>query len=135
MPYQIRAITLADIPHIVHHREQMFRDMGIPAEFEAMARETRALEVVLDQLGAAAGTRPGVFFLASTAGGLYSGSRQIPITEETPVEPISDYGRAKLRQEEMLASWASSRPTDTVPSTGRRVRLASAVALPMTGLS
>ena len=42
MPYQIRAITLADIPHIVHHREQMFRDMGIPAEFEAMARETEA---------------------------------------------------------------------------------------------
>jgi len=38
MPYQIRAIALADIPHIVHHREQMFRDMGTPGEFDAMAR-------------------------------------------------------------------------------------------------
>jgi nucleoside-diphosphate-sugar epimerase len=65
---------------------------------------------LLDRVGAAAGTQPGVFFLASTAGGLYSGSRQIPITEETPLEPISDQGRAKLRQEEMLASLASSRP-------------------------
>jgi UDP-glucose 4-epimerase len=78
---------------------------------DAMARETRALEVLLDRLGAAAGSRPGVVFLASTAGGLYSGSRRIPITEETPVEPTSDYGRAKLRQEELLASWASSRPS------------------------
>ncbi len=28
---------LADIPHIVHHREAMFRDMGIPAAFDDMA--------------------------------------------------------------------------------------------------
>lgn len=77
---------------------------------EAMARETQALKVLLDRLGAAAGSRPGVFFLASTAGGLYGGSRQVPITEETPVLPVSDYGRAKLGQEEMLSSWAAGRP-------------------------
>ena len=37
MSYTIRPATIADIPHIVAHREQMFRDMGIPAEFEDMA--------------------------------------------------------------------------------------------------
>jgi GNAT superfamily N-acetyltransferase len=37
MSYTIRPATVADIPHIVHQREAMFRDMGIAAEFEAMA--------------------------------------------------------------------------------------------------
>ena len=36
MAYTIRPATIADIPHIVSHREQMFRDMGIPAEFDGM---------------------------------------------------------------------------------------------------
>jgi GNAT superfamily N-acetyltransferase len=36
MTYSIRQASVADIPHIVSHREQMFRDMGIPAEFDAM---------------------------------------------------------------------------------------------------
>src|SRR5689334_23730008 len=37
MAYAIRPATIGDIPSIVEHREQMFRDMGIPAEFEDMA--------------------------------------------------------------------------------------------------
>jgi GNAT superfamily N-acetyltransferase len=37
MPYTIRPATIADIPHLVRHREQMFREMGIPAEFADMA--------------------------------------------------------------------------------------------------
>jgi GNAT superfamily N-acetyltransferase len=36
MDYTIRPATLSDIPHIVEHRSGMFRDMGIPAEFEDM---------------------------------------------------------------------------------------------------
>lgn len=40
MAYQIRVTTVADIPHVIAHRERMFRDMGIPAEFEAMAAAT-----------------------------------------------------------------------------------------------
>ncbi len=42
MTYRIRPAVIADIPHVVAHREQMFRDMGIPAEFEAMAQATGA---------------------------------------------------------------------------------------------
>jgi GNAT superfamily N-acetyltransferase len=37
MPYTIRPATIADIPSIVTHREQMFREMGIPAAFEDMS--------------------------------------------------------------------------------------------------
>jgi GNAT superfamily N-acetyltransferase len=40
MAYSIRPATIADIPHVVQHRELMFRDMGIPAEFEDMAAAT-----------------------------------------------------------------------------------------------
>ena len=37
MAYNIRPATIADIPHIVRHRELMFRDMNIQALFEEMA--------------------------------------------------------------------------------------------------
>jgi GNAT superfamily N-acetyltransferase len=37
MRYTIRTATIADIPHIVSHREQMFRDMELPAAFDDMA--------------------------------------------------------------------------------------------------
>ena len=40
MNYTIRPATIADIPSIVDHREQMFREMGIPAGFEDMAAAT-----------------------------------------------------------------------------------------------
>lgn len=35
MTYTIRPAVIGDIPHIIEHREHMFREMGIPAEFEA----------------------------------------------------------------------------------------------------
>jgi GNAT superfamily N-acetyltransferase len=37
MRYAIRPATIADIPHIVSHRERMFRDMELPARFDEMA--------------------------------------------------------------------------------------------------
>lgn len=40
MNYSIRTATVDDVPHFVRHREQMFRDMGIPAECDAMAAAT-----------------------------------------------------------------------------------------------
>lgn len=40
MTYRIRPAIIEDIPHVVAHREQMFRDMNIPADFGAMARAT-----------------------------------------------------------------------------------------------
>ena len=40
MNYTIRPATISDIPHIVEHRERMFREMGIPAEFNDMKAAT-----------------------------------------------------------------------------------------------
>jgi GNAT superfamily N-acetyltransferase len=37
MTYAIRPATIADIPHIVSHRERMFRDMQLAAAFDDMA--------------------------------------------------------------------------------------------------
>jgi UDP-glucose 4-epimerase len=86
--------------------------VGTPAE--ALDRETRALEALLDGIEAAAKGRPGCFFLSSSAGGLYGGNREIPVTEESAPRPISDYGRNKLRQEELLSAWAGARPRVSV---------------------
>lgn len=44
----------------------------------------------------------GRFFLASSVGGAYAGSRGTPFTEETPVCPLSEYGKVKLLMEEGL---------------------------------
>jgi UDP-glucose 4-epimerase len=46
------------------------------------------------------------FFLASSAGGVYAGSRGAPFTEHTDPAPISPYGLAKLRSEEIVTAFA-----------------------------
>ena len=42
MAYAIRPATIADIPHIVEHRAQMFREMAIDAAFANMTTATDA---------------------------------------------------------------------------------------------
>jgi len=37
MGYTIRAASAADIPHVVDHRERMFREMGTVCDYAAMA--------------------------------------------------------------------------------------------------
>ncbi len=80
-----------------------------------LAGEAAAWELLLSRLACAldesapAAKRPGIVFLASSAGGVYGGSSERPITERTCPAPVSDYGRAKLRQEEALAAWAKGR--------------------------
>jgi UDP-glucose 4-epimerase len=41
----------------------------------------------------------GVFFLTSSAGGIYAGSAGVPFDEESPPAPVSPYGRLKLSME------------------------------------
>lgn len=41
MAYSIRPATLSDIPHIVEHRAEMFREMAIAAKFDDMAAATK----------------------------------------------------------------------------------------------
>ncbi len=61
------------------------------------------LRVTLEALGRSGG---GSVFLASSAGALYAGAQAAPYDESSPVRPISDYGRAKLRAEGTLRTWS-----------------------------
>jgi UDP-glucose 4-epimerase len=54
---------------------------------------------------------PGHVLLASSAGGLWAGHSGPPITESTPVRPLSDYGFGHLAREAALAAFAARRAT------------------------
>jgi GNAT superfamily N-acetyltransferase len=40
--YTIRPATIADLPHILRHREGMFRDMGVVCDYDALTDASRA---------------------------------------------------------------------------------------------
>ena len=49
------------------------------------------------------GSARGVFFLASSAGGVYAGSDAPPFSETTEPRPLAPYGRAKLAAESLVS--------------------------------
>jgi UDP-glucose 4-epimerase len=51
----------------------------------------------------------GALFFASSAGGVYAGCSDGTISEQSPCQPLSAYGHNKLRQEQMLSTFASER--------------------------
>ena len=50
---------------------------------------------------------PEAIFLASSAGGVYAGAESPPFTEKTEPRPLSPYGHAKLRVEEIFTAYAA----------------------------
>ncbi|MFN6106726.1 MAG: NAD-dependent epimerase/dehydratase family protein [Planctomycetaceae bacterium] len=76
--------------------------MGTPAA--AVAAESRAFEWLVDRLEAdpILGQVPGRFLLASSAGGIYAGSREAVVDEATPEAPTTPYAQGKLDQENRL---------------------------------
>lgn len=66
---------------------------------EQAEAEFALLDGFLVALSAATPSGPGVFFLASSAGGVYAGSAEPPFDAQTPPVPVSPYGHLKLRQE------------------------------------
>ncbi|MFN3255103.1 MAG: NAD-dependent epimerase/dehydratase family protein [Ilumatobacter sp.] len=70
---------------------------------DVLDAETRALETVLNELSGAHCT----FFLSSSAGGVFGAGQKNPISEESDPNPISSYGRNKLRQEAIVREWAT----------------------------
>src|SRR4030095_13931464 len=79
----------------------------VGASAAALAAETEAFDYFLSRLR---GTAVGRFFLASSAGGIWGGSSDQPITEDSPPRPISLYGVAQLDKEAALARWAERSP-------------------------
>jgi UDP-glucose 4-epimerase len=72
----------------------------------------RLLDLLGRHLAGPRGDVPGSIFLASSAGGIYGGSLGLGrlLTEDTPSQPITDYGAHKLRMEEALLNWAHAFP-------------------------
>ena len=80
-----------------------------------MAVETETWERFLARLGSELAQRPLLrrplsLVLASSAGGIYAGTRDAPLTEGSATLPLSPYGEAKLLQETALRRWTHTRP-------------------------
>lgn len=76
--------------------------MGSPEA--AVEAENRAFAWLLQRLEAEPRLRavPGRLLLASSAGGIYAGSRAAVVDETTPEAPTTPYARGKLHQETLL---------------------------------
>lgn len=80
--------------------------VGTPqADFDV---ELGHLRAALDAVAASPGhlRADGRLVLASSAGGIHAGGGPGAVSEESPPTPVSDYGRAKLRAEELVAGFA-----------------------------
>jgi UDP-glucose 4-epimerase len=73
---------------------------------ELLSSEYRVLGGFAEVVSRIAAGRELVFFYASSAGGVYAGSDDPPFTELTMPRPLSAYGEAKLRDEELVAGLA-----------------------------
>ena len=74
-----------------------------------LRRETDSLSQLLRGLLRAMSSqqmRSGQFFLASSAGGVYAGSRGAPFTERSRECPLAPYGFNKLEQESIVRRWS-----------------------------
>jgi len=79
-----------------------------PAKVES---EFTTLQTLVTALKANPPKGNGVFFLVSSAGGVYAGSTGSPFTVQTPIKPLSAYGELKARQEQLtLATLAGVCP-------------------------
>jgi UDP-glucose 4-epimerase len=79
----------------------------IDADREAFVRFLEGLESALDATPGAGET--GHVLLASSAGGVWAGHVGSPISETTPVRPLSPYGVGHLAREAALTSFAARR--------------------------
>jgi UDP-glucose 4-epimerase len=82
---------------------------GVGTPESRLEGETRAFARLLDGLARELPGSPGVVVLSSSAGGVHGEAAGAVVTESTPCRPLSPYGRNKLHQEELLASWVDGR--------------------------
>ena len=78
------------------------------ASEDVLRREEVVVERLLIALNSGLGSRVanGALFFSSSAGGVYAGSQQPPMTELTEVTALSAYGAQKLRLEEICKQFA-----------------------------
>ena len=72
-----------------------------PAKVES---ELTTLTALVEALRTNPPKGKGVFFLVSSAGGVYAGSTGSPFSADTPIKPLSAYGELKAKQEQVAKS-------------------------------
>jgi UDP-glucose 4-epimerase len=73
----------------------------VSASRDDTAIELQVFEEFLSALRIGAPRGEGVFFLSSSAGGVFAGSAEPPFTRSSPAKSLSAYGDLKLAQEEL----------------------------------
>jgi UDP-glucose 4-epimerase len=90
---------------------------GVGTPRDVLEIESTALRQLVDRLDVRLASpepnRQGFLLLSSSAGGVYGGNSEVPLTEDSRCSPISDYGRNKLKQEQFVLHWAGVRPNVT----------------------
>lgn len=78
---------------------------AVGSSLASLNLETDYFSALLAALGQHFGGQRGKVLLVSSAGGVYGSNPEQPLTEASACQPISDYGRNKLRQESILRDW------------------------------
>jgi UDP-glucose 4-epimerase len=81
----------------------------VASEAQQLQDELDVLASFVDALAEHPPAGRGVFALASSAGGVYAGSRHPPFDESTVPRPLSPYGEAKLAAEQLTEARLSGR--------------------------
>jgi UDP-glucose 4-epimerase len=81
----------------------------VSSDKETCLRELRVFTEFIGMLNEQLPEGPGTFFLTSSAGGVYAGSKQAPFSASSPVAPLSEYGSLKLQQETAATKLAGVR--------------------------
>lgn len=86
------------------------------SEKNELEEETRILSFVLEKIGSHPNmqTTEGTIVFASSAGGVYAGSTDETIKESSAACPLSPYGEEKLKQEELIRTWATEHSKTSV---------------------
>jgi len=82
---------------------------GVGSDESAADDENAILRELVEALQGRWPKAGGIFFLTSSAGAVYAGSRKAPFTAASPTSPNSPYGRSKVWQEKYIS--ASLPPT------------------------
>jgi UDP-glucose 4-epimerase len=109
---ELGEVMAAERPDVVsHHAAQM--DVRVSTEqpaFDADVNIIGSIKVIEAALAAGVGK----FIFASTGGAIYGEPESIPVNEETPARPISQYGCSKLAVERYLYLYNVQRGLDYV---------------------
>jgi UDP-glucose 4-epimerase len=105
-------VVAAERPDVIsHHAAQMdVRISTTEPAFDADVNIVGSIKVV--EAALAAGVKK--FIFASTGGAVYGEPDELPVTEETPARPISQYGCSKLAVERYLYLYNVQRGLDYV---------------------